>query len=471
VHLVEGFRGRRAWAAYESEARAKGVKLDLMEYVSPAIPDAENYAAIPLFQETFSVADGATPAPNPLAFPKPDIVSPNWGDLSKAQARDLTKFRDYFVTIGLLKEASEDVPGDVLRALEAYEPYIDQVRRASARPRTRFPVQWEQGFAARLPHLPILRTLSKHFSLMGSAHLAKNDSAAAYEDLRQGLRICDALRSEPVLINGLVLTATIGIASHSVWDGLVADRWADAELAKLTDEFLAMNLLDDLTHSVNSERGGMNFQLDATMEMPNVDVANLLMATSSGVSTSGVPIGARLAVLSYPRGWVRQNQVLINQLMDEWMTRIARMQREGYPGALRDEGGLRKLTNAGGFQRIYYFLAQMVMPALSPVESSFLKADVRVKQTAIACALQRYRHAKNTFPEALDELVPEQLIAIPRDIFSNRPMCYRKDAMDRYTLWSVGSNQKDDGGMTDSKHTDKELADLVWPSGTAESGK
>src|SRR6478735_2969748 len=75
IHVVEDYRGRRAWTAYEREARAKGVKLDLMEYVTPPIPDAENYAAIPLFQDTFSAGDGATPAPNPLAFPKPDVVS------------------------------------------------------------------------------------------------------------------------------------------------------------------------------------------------------------------------------------------------------------------------------------------------------------------------------------------------------------------------------------------------------------
>jgi hypothetical protein len=471
VHLVEGFRGRRAWAAYESEDRAKGVKLDLMEYVTPTIPDSENYAAIPLFQEVFTASEAGNTVPNHIAFPKPQIPPPKRGDIAKAQAKSLTAWRDYFVQVGLLTEASDDVPGDVLRALATYDPYLEQVREASSRPHTHFPVNWQRGFAARLPHLQVIPQLSKILALRASAHLAGKDSGAAYEDVRLGLRLYEAILKEPVLISGLIRMAVLGGILEPVWEGLIADQWGDPELAKLSNQLLTLKPLDDLAFALNSERGGANFQLNLTMTMPSRELAGVLMLGAPEVNNAPLPAGARLAVLTYPRGWLRQNQVLINRLFDDWIARIQKIKTDGYNGALTGDAHFDRITRGSGFNKIYYFLARMLMPALTSAESRFLIMDTRVKQAAIACALQRHRHVKATYPEKLDELIPDYLVAIPLDVFSNRPMSYRRDAADRYTLWSVGANQKDDGGTMDPKKAEKEQADLVWSSSAAEPAK
>src|SRR4051794_21495171 len=61
--LVEKSRGNAAWNRYQAEARARGVKLTLTEYVQPPVPDERNFAAIPLFQDCFRQPS----PPNPLA--------------------------------------------------------------------------------------------------------------------------------------------------------------------------------------------------------------------------------------------------------------------------------------------------------------------------------------------------------------------------------------------------------------------
>ena len=52
-YRVEMWRGERAWETYRKSAEARGVKLWLKDFVTPPIPDAENYAAIPFFMERF----------------------------------------------------------------------------------------------------------------------------------------------------------------------------------------------------------------------------------------------------------------------------------------------------------------------------------------------------------------------------------------------------------------------------------
>ncbi len=59
--LIERHSAKAAWESYAAAAKARGVKLSLKdEMVQPPIPDAENFAAVPIFAQFFkpSAADG-----------------------------------------------------------------------------------------------------------------------------------------------------------------------------------------------------------------------------------------------------------------------------------------------------------------------------------------------------------------------------------------------------------------------------
>ena len=60
--------------------------------------------------------------------------------------------------------------------------------------------------------------------------------------------------------------------------------------------------------------------------------------------------------------------------------------------------------------------------------------------------LVAFREERGRYPDRLEELVPDFLAAVPRDLFDGRPLRYRHQGA-RYLLYSVHVNRRDDGGV------------------------
>ena len=65
----------------------------------------------------------------------------------------------------------------------------------------------------------------------------------------------------------------------------------------------------------------------------------------------------------------------------------------------------------------------------------------------VAFALAAYRSDNGHYPAKLEDLAPKYLPSIPADLFSGKPLIYRPTE-NGYLLYSVGPNEKDDGGRT-----------------------
>ena len=77
------------------------------------------------------------------------------------------------------------------------------------------------------------------------------------------------------------------------------------------------------------------------------------------------------------------------------------------------------------------------------------------------CGLERYRLAKGSYPTSLDALAPEFIPVLPNDALTGEPYRYRLDSADKFTVYSVGWNLKDDGGTPSSKAFGED-GDWVW---------
>ncbi|HEY4761557.1 MAG TPA: hypothetical protein VIH42_13325 [Thermoguttaceae bacterium] len=72
-------------------------------------------------------------------------------------------------------------------------------------------------------------------------------------------------------------------------------------------------------------------------------------------------------------------------------------------------------------------------------------AHVRTDLSHLALALGAYRSEHGSYPDRLDEVVPQYIAELPKDRFANADYIYRPDGKG-YILYSIGYNGKDDGG-------------------------
>jgi hypothetical protein len=90
-------------------------------------------------------------------------------------------------------------------------------------------------------------------------------------------------------------------------------------------------------------------------------------------------------------------------------------------------------------------LIGLLLPAVRKVQGAYDRAEQVQRNLRVAFALAAYRADRGRYPARLDELAPQYLAAVPGDVFSGKALVYRP-ADEGYLLYSVGANDKDEGG-------------------------
>ena len=87
------------------------------------------------------------------------------------------------------------------------------------------------------------------------------------------------------------------------------------------------------------------------------------------------------------------------------------------------------------------------------------KAETYRRLARLACRLEEYRIAHNAYPDKLDDL-PNLPAHLNQEVLSEQPLQYHRKG-DGYQLYSLGWNQKDNGGVYNA---DPQQGDWPWPS-------
>jgi hypothetical protein len=316
----------------------------------------------------------------------------------------------------------------------------------------------------------MVKGVSERLRLKTCAELAGGQSNQATEDLKLMFRLVDSLKEEPFLISYLVRVACTKRAVDPIWEGLAEHRWSEAQLQELETRLQQYNFVADLKTPLATEQAAGI----ATVELLRKKGLGYLDAVGSPEGTP-VPPETRLAnffgFVLVPRGWYDQEalnycrafQVQLATALDTTKTRVSPTKVKADTQAFEQMMFPTGLASTR-LPRIlrHRVMAEMLLPALGKMILKSATVQTAVNQAAIACALERYRLANGRFPEKLEALAPRFISQLPTDVITGAPYKYRLTYDGRFVLYSVGWDEKDDGGVPGKTLFEEDQGDWVW---------
>ncbi|HVU09385.1 MAG TPA: hypothetical protein VHG89_12655 [Verrucomicrobiae bacterium] len=492
-YVEEDWRGKHAWENYKHELEAKGEKLDWQAFVPAAVPNDENFFTAPIFAKIKNEKLTMTPygSDGGPDFPSyKDLPSDKIGYIgsSRETITDLKVWQTYYrnptnlhAVIGFawtngvnggmseetnyLNHAIDEFPiapepqtpaKDVLFALSKFDSAVEELRQASKRPYANVPLNYEDGFNSASTLLPILAELKRCTQLLhlrAIAELADGQNEKALADVKLMLYLNNSLRSSPFLISYLVRIAIVAIDLQPIWEGLAQHEWSDEQLAELDAELAKVDFLADYGFKMRGEQAFAIAALEnqrRTREIispkPNADgeVTNKLTLT--------------------PAAFFYQSELAIARMHQQWILPLV----DTNSRTISPEK-FQRANDAVQAEKKHYLpykvQALMLFPAIGATVRKIASIQSSVDLARVACALERYRLAHGNYPESLDTLAPQFMKKIPHDIIGDQPLHYRRTDDGQFILYSVGWNEKDDGGkmsLTKNGSIDRENGDWVW---------
>jgi hypothetical protein len=489
-HGEETWRGRRAWSQYRHELEAQGEHLDFAALIPKPVSDEQNFAATPIVKSWFEKTAAYDPDhPWRDAYSRvADRVSPprKKDALAERHLSDLAAWETAFAAVrsgaltleqrfysAQLDAASRAKAAPaVLEGLRTNEALFAELRAASPRPYSRYPVNYDvqSPYALLLPHLRMVKGVCQRLELKACAELAGSQSDQALQDTQLIFRLVDSLNTEPCLISYLVRLSCVQIATLPIWEGLAEHRWSEAQLQDLETRLQQDNFIAEVKAPLLADQAAGI----ATIELVRKKGVWYLNFLGSPEATP-VPASGKLVNFMWfvivPQGWYDLEDVNYCRAFHlELATGLDSAKGRVSPTQVQaDNRAFEQMMFASGFAgtglgRILHHrvTVHLLLPSLGNVLRKAAAAQTAFNQAAIACALERYRLANGRFPEALEALAPRFISPLPSDVLTGEHYKYRLKADGRFVLYSVGWDEKDDGGVPGKTLFDDKQGDWVW---------
>jgi hypothetical protein len=473
--LFENWRGKRAWEKFVQESEAKGDDLSPEAVIPPEVPDEENFAAIPLFADLFEyenfrqgVPNGETIWLNPVAKERLDKFTTelrrfNFKTPGRREgvmldlAGIVAKSRSTNEVTTMSRRAAAEL---LLTDLGQFDDILREVRDGTLRKQSRFPIHYEDGYSTLLPHLSAMKLFTQLAALRASAEL-EVDPSQAHGDLKTGLRLTEIVDNEPLLISQLVRIAQTEIILAPLWEGLVNNRWNDAQMQQMEQQLAGWDFLQSLELAMRGERNLMALRtFDLMVEVPE-----------AFASTDGSDDPGQLEKLRHmPSAFAKQSSVNLGKAYGQLIAAINVREHLVYPDKVARLDAELEQWKKNFLLKPYHIFTSLLLPAVMDSHRKFTYTQSSIDMARLALILERHHLKHGAFPQFLDDLDMELLPGgdLPRQVVNGEPYRYRLTRDGGYELYSVGWNLVDDGGKTqwgDKKKTfiDNRKLDWVWP--------
>ncbi len=404
----------------------------------------------------------------------PNLMSPVGSD-SAIVAWKLEKLESH---------SGEDVWPVLRESLEASRAELDTVCEAALAGPIQFNLDASRGSGMLLPNLAALRQLTQTLGKRAVLELHDGHREAAWTNLLGAARLATAYDPEPAEVSQFVRFACATIAGQATWESLQADGWPDDRLAQLQREWETTDFFKGLPETVAFSRASMVANCQQERLQPVNGPSMMLKEMIQSPRYAWRELTDYWQRVQYRHfGTYEDERSLLLHYRDRELE-IRRAVQSPTWAAMRQLPGV---TNQVFFQskhssrlRGLMNMKQLSLSHLmysSPGQGQSMlgraaDAEARRRVICAAIAIERYRGRHDSYPKALDELVPEFLQSPAIDFMDGQPLRYRRTEDGHFVLYSVGLDCVDDGGvMSRSEERWSPVAragvlqksDLVWP--------
>jgi len=433
-YAEENWRGQRAIERSRLELKAKGVVLDWDKFIPPAVPDDQNVFKAPKMQDWFVNSDGkrdsrkAKELTDLLQSPK---NFPVWGDSKTIDTE--TDARAYLAW------------SDGLR------PQFDLIREALKRPYSRMDGDYSQTLVLPFPNFIAIREVARVLAQRSHCYLIVHEPEKAVAELALMHNLSHLLDAKPTgkpmtLVAAMINVAVVGLHADVIGKGFQTHAWQEAQLVELQRQLSDVHAMIPVATSFESEPAA------SSRAMRTVSMKDIVNAFGSQANLFRVA----------PRGWILQN--IANETQFFWAPAEVFNIQSGSVSLRLIKDNQRRLEEFISHKSPFRILAAMTIPNFSKTVLTTAHNQNTANEALLACALERYRLANGSYPDSLESLAPKFLDKIPQDVINGGPLQYHR-ADGSYILYSIGWNEKDDGGTaasTSDNRPDLDNGDWVW---------
>ena len=492
IAVAHHYQLKAAEDRYRAELQTRGEPMDLAQALPPGVPPEENSAG--QFLEACALMEKSDTflSTNPISGKM--SVAPGKAMVVATQP-DVRETGEFGSTNSWAEaQAAVDQNG---KCLELLRGVIDK-------PKLDFSIPYAKGFLDEgfftNEHLAAFKKTALLLASAAIVDLHQHNTGAAITNARVELVLANAMQDQRLLISELVRIAIANIAQSATWEILQSQSAADSDLAALQGDWERLNFTHSYANALAIERlvddnmlaqwRKSDAELEKYLGLPSKALQSLGMAD---VEASGVFKRVKLSAQIFMwRYWWSYADELCNlhgrQVLLDAAHRVEtnaafaptlRLQEEGL-AVLHLQSSSDQLPNPFSLlaePNLHSMQSESVVE-LSACLKKVMMAETMKRLSVAAIALKRFQLRHGNYPEALGQLVPEFLSAVPLDPVDDQPLRYRRNADGTFVLYSVGPNNKDDGGdpslekgaeSSSYNWLDRHALDWVWPQPATEA--
>ena len=313
--------------------------------------------------------------------------------------------------------------------------------------------------ATILPGIQRSRSVARYLTCRAMLNIEKGNVYHAWRDLMACHRLGEMIGRGPTLIEYLVGTAITSMATSGQIVFLDRVQPAAAQLAQYRQDLATLRPVTAAVEQIGITERMMYLDSVVQIACGRITFNDLEVVPPSGLEK----FATQLAMLSIDWNIVmREGNSIYGRFeaamkMHDYQQRRAAMlaienelkevqagiSAKGFLLAAVTEGSTRGAIG----KMMGSVLSSLLLPALSAVDKAHHRALQTRENLLLAYALADWKVRHDSYPEKLDELVPDFVRTLPLDSFSEKPLIYRSEG-DGFILYSVGVNHEDNEGRS-----------------------